>query len=44
MVFGIWGFFVGQIGLGLSVVAGLTIGIVVDDTIHYLTKYYRLVL
>ncbi len=41
MAFGIWGFFVGQIGLGLSVVAGLTIGIVVDDTIHYLTKYLR---
>jgi predicted RND superfamily exporter protein len=41
MAFGVWGFFVGQIGLGLSVVAGLTIGIVVDDTIHYLTKYLR---
>lgn len=41
MAFGLWGFFVGQIGLGLSVVAGLTIGIVVDDTIHYLTKYLR---
>ncbi len=41
MAFGIWGLLVGQVGLGLSVVAGLTIGIVVDDTIHYLSKYLR---
>jgi hypothetical protein len=41
MAFGIWGLLVGQVGMGLSVVAGLTIGIVVDDTIHYLTKYLR---
>jgi len=39
MAFGLWGMLVGQVGLGLSVVAGLTIGIVVDDTIHYLSKY-----
>jgi predicted RND superfamily exporter protein len=41
MGFGIWGLLVGQVGMGLSVVAGLTIGIVVDDTIHYLSKYLR---
>ena len=41
MAFGLWGLFVGQVGMGLSVVAGLTIGIVVDDTIHYLSKYLR---
>jgi len=41
MAFGLWGMLVGQVGLGLSVVAGLTIGIVVDDTIHYLSKYLR---
>jgi len=41
MAFGLWGLLVGEIGLGLSVVAGLTIGIVVDDTIHYLSKYLR---
>ncbi len=41
MAFGLWGIFVGQVGMGLSVVAGLTIGIVVDDTIHYLSKYLR---
>jgi len=41
MAFGLWGLLVGEVGLGLSVVAGLTIGIVVDDTIHYLSKYLR---
>ena len=41
MAFGLWGILVGQVGMGLSIVAGLTIGIVVDDTIHYLSKYLR---
>ncbi len=41
MAFGLWGLFNGQIGLGLSVVMGLTLGIVVDDTVHFLSKYLR---
>lgn len=41
MAFGLWGMMVGEIGLGLSVVTGLTIGLVVDDTIHFLSKYLR---
>jgi predicted RND superfamily exporter protein len=41
MAFGIWGMLVGQVGLGLSVVVSLTLGIVVDDTIHFLSKYQR---
>lgn len=39
MAFGVWGIFVGQVGLALSVVAVMTYGIVVDDTIHSMTKY-----
>lgn len=39
--FGIWGLFVGQVGLGLSIVTGMTLGIVVDDTVHFLSKYLR---
>jgi predicted RND superfamily exporter protein len=39
--FGLWGFLVGEIGLGLSVVSGMTLGIVVDDTVHFLSKYLR---
>jgi len=41
MAFGLWGILVGQVGLALSVVAGMTIGIVVDDTVHFLSKYLR---
>ncbi len=39
MGFGIWALWEGEIGLGLSVVAGMTLGIVVDDTIHFMSKY-----
>ncbi|HUV20775.1 MAG TPA: MMPL family transporter [Gammaproteobacteria bacterium] len=41
LAFGVWGLFVGQIGLALSVVTGMTLGIVVDDTVHFLSKYLR---
>lgn len=37
--FGIWAMYSGQVGLGLSVVIGMTLGIVVDDTVHFLSKY-----
>jgi predicted RND superfamily exporter protein len=41
MGFGLWGVLVGEVGLALSVVTGMTLGIVVDDTIHFLSKYLR---
>ena len=41
MGFGVWGLTVGQVGLSLSVVVAMTIGIVVDDTVHFLIKYRR---
>ncbi len=41
MGFGLWGMLVGEVGLGLSVVMGMTLGIVVDDTVHFLSKYLR---
>ena len=41
MVFGLWGLFVGQINLGLSIVSGMCLGIIVDDTVHFLSKYLR---
>ena len=41
LAFGLWGIMVGQIGLALSVVTGMTLGIVVDDTVHFLSKYLR---
>jgi predicted RND superfamily exporter protein len=41
MAFGLWGVTVKQVGLGLSVIVSMTIGIVVDDTIHFMSKYIR---
>lgn len=39
IAFGIWGVYSGEVGLALSVVIGMTLGIVVDDTVHFLSKY-----
>ncbi len=39
MAFGLWGLLFGQVGLGLSVVVSMTLGIVVDDTVHFISKY-----
>ena len=41
MGFGVWGLAKGEVGLALSVVVAMTIGIVVDDTVHFLGKYRR---
>jgi len=41
LAFGLWGISDGQVGMGLSVVTGMTLGIVVDDTVHFLSKYMR---
>jgi uncharacterized protein len=37
--FGIWGAYSGEINLGLSIVLSMTLGIIVDDTVHFLSKY-----
>jgi uncharacterized protein len=39
MGFGIWGIYSGQINLGLSIVLSMALGIIVDDTVHFLSKY-----
>jgi predicted RND superfamily exporter protein len=41
IAFGIWGIINGYVGLGLSVIIGMTLGIVVDDTVHFISKYHR---
>lgn len=41
LAFGLWGLWVGEVGLPTTVIAAMTIGIVVDDTIHLLSKYIR---
>jgi len=40
IAFGIWGATQGQVGLALSVVVAMTLGIIVDDTIHFFIKYF----
>lgn len=39
IAFGLWGFIDGQVGLAVAIVMGMTLGIVVDDTVHFLCKY-----
>ena len=41
MMFGIWALLVGKVGMVASGVAASTLGIVVDDTVHFLSKYLR---
>lgn len=41
MAFGIWGIFVGEVNLAVAAVFNISAGIVIDDTIHFLTKYLR---
>lgn len=41
VAFGLWGHVVGEVGLAITVVMALTLGIVVDDTVHFLSKYIR---
>ena len=41
VAFGVWGLIVGEVGLALSVVTAMTLGVVVDDTVHFISKYIR---
>ncbi len=39
--FGIWAVMSGVINVGMAVVFGMTMGIIVDDTVHFISKYLR---
>ena len=41
IAFGLWGHLVGQVGLAGTVMTVIAFGIVVDDTIHFMSKYLR---
>ncbi len=41
VTFGIWSLTVGMIGISAATVTATSLGIVVDDTVHLLTKYLR---
>lgn len=39
--FGAWALLVGEVGFSVAAVASLSLGIVIDDTVHFLTKFMR---
>lgn len=39
--FGIWALYKAQINTGMVIVFGMTLGIVVDDTVHFMSKFLR---
>lgn len=39
--FGAWGFLVGEVNVAVTMVTGMALGIVVDDSVHFLSKYLR---
>jgi predicted RND superfamily exporter protein len=41
IAFGFWAVFVGEIGFALALSVSMIIGIIVDDTVHFLSKYIR---
>mgnify|MGYP003309603885 FL=1 len=41
LAFGFWGVTVGQINVSSAIVAAICLGIVVDDSVHFLSKYLR---
>ena len=41
VTFGIWAILVGEVGFSIAAVASISLGIIVDDTVHFLTKYLR---
>ena len=41
MAMGLWGYVVKEVDVAASVVTALAFGVIVDDTIHFMTKYLR---
>jgi len=41
MAFGVWALTVGEVGISASTVTATSLGIIVDDTVHFLSKYLR---
>ena len=39
--FGLWWFYKGTINTGMVIVFGMTLGIIVDDTVHFMSKFLR---
>ncbi|OZG73410.1 hypothetical protein BTA51_10300 [Hahella sp. CCB-MM4] len=41
MAFGVWGMTIAEVNVAVAIVFSFTLGIIVDDTVHFLSKYIR---
>jgi len=41
MAFGLWGLMVGTVNMAVAAVFSISLGILVDDTVHFISKYRR---
>lgn len=41
MGFGVWALLIGEVNMAVAVVLSISLGIIVDDTVHFLSKYNR---
>jgi predicted RND superfamily exporter protein len=41
MGFGVWALLIGQVNMAVALVTSIALGIIVDDTVHFLSKYHR---
>lgn len=39
LAFGVWGLLIGELSMGVSAALGIAMGIIVDDTVHFLNHY-----
>ncbi len=41
MGFGVWALLIGQVNMAVALVTSIALGVIVDDTVHFLSKYNR---
>ncbi|MHA1539984.1 MAG: efflux RND transporter permease subunit [Alphaproteobacteria bacterium] len=41
MALGIWSLLVGHVNMAVAIISAVSLGIIVDDTVHFLSKYFR---
>lgn len=41
MAFGVWAIIATQVNMAVAIIAAVSLGIIVDDTVHFLSKYNR---
>lgn len=39
--YGVWGLLIGEINMAVAICAAVSLGIIVDDSVHFLSKYLR---